>query len=270
MIRLPFTKMHGAGNDFVMIDGRDLPDGLALDRARIAALCHRRTGVGADGLIVVGHEGPGVVRMTYYNADGGEAEMCGNGARCTVAFAHSRDLLGAEGTLLTAAGDLAVTVHGPGDIEVAMPPYRDLALDVPLSGSPFAAHHTVNTGVPHVIVPVADLEAVDVPELGRRLRLHDHFAPAGANVNWVAPDPDGRTWNIRTYERGVEAETLACGTGASAAAVVLTRLGRADSPVAVRTRGGDLLIINVDHDARRLTLRGPAVVAFDGEVECHD
>jgi len=270
MAALCFTKMHGAGNDFVMLDARELAGQAPLDRARIVALCDRRTGIGADGLIVVGAADGVDIRMTYYNADGGEAEMCGNGARCTVAFAHRRGLVGTDCTIATRAGTLGAHVHGPADIEVELTPYRDLALDVAVPGSPFARHHTCNTGVPHLVIPVDDLEAVDVAEQGRTLRRHPRFAPAGTNVDWVAPDAAGGGWRLRTYERGVEAETLACGTGASAAAAVLVRLGRAASPVAIRTRGGDLLRITVDQTVRRLTLRGPAVVAFEGEVTDHD
>ncbi len=268
---LPFVKMHGAGNDFVMVDGRDLADGPPLDRARIAALCDRRTGIGGDGLIIVGRDPDGAVRMTYYNADGGEAEMCGNGARCTVAFAHARGLLGATGVLATAAGPLEARVHGPGDIEVSLPPFRDLATDLSLDGVPAgtACHHC-DTGVPHLVIPVDDIDAVDPAAAGPPLRHHGRFVPAGVNVNWVAPGAGGAAWQLRTYERGVEAETLACGTGASAAAAVLVRLGRATSPVAIRTRGGDLLRIDVDLDCHRLRLRGPARVAFEGEVRRHD
>jgi len=266
---LPFVKMHGAGNDFVMLDGRQLSGRRPLDRARIAALCDRRTGIGGDGLIIVGQEPDGAVRMTYFNADGGEADMCGNGARCTVAFAHARGLIPDTGALATRSGRLAARVHGPQDIAISLPPFRDLELDLELAGADPVAYHHCNTGVPHLVIPVADVDAVDPAAAGPPLRHHPRFAPAGVNVNWVAPDPDG-AWRLRTYERGVEAETLACGTGASATATVLVRLGRAASPVAVRTRGGDLLHITVDLDRRELWLRGPAVVAFEGEVPSDD
>jgi len=268
MSRLPFTKMHGAGNDFIMIDGRDLPDEV-LHRDRIAALCARRTGIGADGLIIVGEEGPDTVRMTYYNADGGEADMCGNGARCTVAFAHGCGLLGRRGTLLTRPGALEAVVHGPADVEVELPAFRDLALDLALDQSPYAVHHHCDTGVPHLVIPVDDLDAVALDEHGRTLRFHERFAPAGVNVNWITADTTTGEWRLRTYERGVEGETLACGTGASASAVVLVTTGQAQSPVAVRTRGGDLLTIGVDLESGRLLLRGPAVIAYSGELS-HD
>lgn len=268
MSPLPFVKMHGAGNDFIMVDSRDLaPRGL--DRQDIARLCARRTGVGADGLIIAGAEGPDTVRMTYYNADGGEADMCGNGARCTAAFAHQRGLLGESGTLLTRPGALAARIHGPTDVEVELPAFRDLQLELALDQSPYPVHHHCDTGVPHLVILVDDLDAVPVVQHGRSLRLHPRFEPHGVNVNWISPDPDAGEWRLRTYERGVEDETLACGTGASASAVVLASMGRAKPPVAIRTRGGDRLTIGVDLESGRLQLRGPAVTAYVGELP-HD
>ena len=265
---LPFVKMHGAGNDFVFLDQRDLPAGFVLTRAAIAFACDRRLGIGADGLIVVGPGRAGATdfRMTYFNADGGEAEMCGNGARCTVAFAHERGLAEAATTFDTFAGVLSGQVHGPGDITVSLTGWTDLALAVAPAGSPWSHHSSCNTGVPHLVIPVADVDAVDVREWGRRLRFHELFAPAGTNVNWIARDPGTGEFRLRTYERGVEDETLACGTGASASAVVLCHLDQAESPVAIRTRGGDLLRITVDKETGRLLLRGPAVASFHGEI----
>ncbi len=264
---LAFTKMHGAGNDFVMLDGRALD--APLSRAAIAAVCDRRTGVGADGLIIVARPAsPGAsFRMVYFNSDGGEAEMCGNGARCTVAFAHAHGLMpGAEARFDTFSGVLPARVHGAADIEVGLPAWRDLELDFAVDGSPWSEHHRCNTGVPHLVIPVADIDAVDLRTWGPALRRHARFAPAGTNVNWIAPAPGGDGWLLRTYERGVEDETLACGTGASAAAVILCSLGRAASPVTIHTRGGDRLVIAVDREAGLLRLRGPAVVSFKGEV----
>jgi diaminopimelate epimerase len=266
--RLPFVKMHGAGNDFVMVDGRDLP--APPTPAVIAALCHRRTGVGADGLIVVAPEPERDFRMIYWNADGGEASMCGNGARCAVEYAARRDLHDGHCTFATASGDLKGRRHGPGDIEVSLPSWRDLALAVEVPDSPWSAYHVCDTGVPHLVIPVDDLEAVPVREWGARLRHHELFAPGGVNVNWIAPDGAPDRFALRTYERGVEDETLACGTGASAAAVIVCHLERADSPVTIRTRGGDELVIVVDRDRRTLSLRGPAVTSFEGEVTIDD
>ena len=265
--RLAFAKMHGAGNDFIMLDHRTL-GGLQLDREAIAALCDRRTGVGADGLIVIG---PGTstgadFRMTYFNADGGEAEMCGNGARCSVSFAHELGLIGDVCRFDTAAGVLGGTWHGPEDVEVTLTPWRDLELEVEVGPTPWAAIHACNTGVPHLVIPVQDIEAVPLLEWGSRLRYHERFEPTGTNVNWVAYDQAAGVFLMRTYERGVEAETLACGTGASAVAVVLCHLEMADSPVQLRTRGGDLLTVSIGKQDNSLRLRGPAVTSFKGEV----
>jgi diaminopimelate epimerase len=265
--RLPFTKMHGAGNDFIMVNASDLGSAV-VDRARIAAWCDRRTGIGADGLIVIGPGGSAGTsfRMTYYNADGGEAEMCGNGARCSVAFAHELGLVAAGGSFDTGAGVLDGAWHGPEDVEVTLTPWTDLRLDLDIGGTPWPAVHSCNTGVPHLVIPVDDIEDVPLDEWGARLRHHEAFAPRGTNVNWVARPADDAPFLMRTYERGVEGETLACGTGASAVAVVMSRLGRAGDRVPVRTRNGDLLVVTVDHPKKSLVLRGPAITSFTGEV----
>lgn len=264
---IPFAKMHGAGNDFIMIDKGTL-QGLSLTASQIAAMCDRRKGVGADGLIIIG---PGsaeetAFRMTYFNADGGEAEMCGNGARCSVSFAHHLELVGENCRFDTPAGILEGTWHGPEDIEVTLTPWKDLAFDIEMEKTPWPVHHFCNTGVPHLVIPVEDVAAVPVGEWGSRLRNLRRFSPGGTNVNWVAREEGTDQFLIRTFERGVEAETLACGTGASAAAVVLCRLGLADSPVTLHTRGGDLLRVSVGLDEESLQLRGPAVTSFHGEV----
>jgi len=267
---LPFVKMHGAGNDFLMVSRGELGTGIdALDGALVARLCDRRRGVGADGLILIGPDTDQDFAMAYYNSDGGEAEMCGNGARCAFAFARRAGLVGEDGGVCgTASGPVAGRFAGDA-VAVDLTPPRDLALDIALETShPFGRLHAVNTGVPHLVVPVDDLEAVEVPRWGRTLRHDPAFAPGGTNVNWVMPQAYGDAWLVRTYERGVEAETLACGTGATAAALVLAALGLADSPVDLLTRGGDRLTIAVrpgDPGAcPRLT--GPAVEVFSGRV----
>ncbi len=265
---LPFLKMHGAGNDFVLVDGRIWPPA-ALTAPRIASLCDRRRGIGADGLIVVAPAAGVDFSMTYFNADGGEAEMCGNGARCAVAFARRLGLAGARCVFATRSGPVAGEDAG-SEVRVALTPPRDLQLEVPLGAdSPFPAHHYVNTGVPHLVIPVDDIAAVDLQGWGPRLRHHPRFAPAGVNVDWVGAAAADGAHPLRTYERGVEAETLACGTGAAAAALVLVRLGAAAAPVRLRARGGDLLTIHVEDGPAgpRLALQGPAAVAFAGEVE---
>ncbi len=270
--RLPFVKMHGAGNDFIMVDARCQPPG-ELTAARIAALCDRRRGVGGDGLIVVSAVPDADFAMRYFNADGREAAMCGNGARCAVVFARRLGLVQrAQCEFRTASGLVSGRCEA-GEVAVTLTPPGPVRLHVPVAGSPFAEHHFADTGVPHLVVPVPDVAGVELPTWGPFLRRHAAFAPQGTNVDWVSPPlaPDG-PWRLRTFERGVEDETLACGTGAAAAALLLCRLGRATPPVALLTRGGDVLTLDV-HDEQggtRLTLRGPAVVAFEGEADWHD
>lgn len=264
---LPFYKMHGAGNDFIMVDGRQPACGDLL-AGQIRKICDRRLGIGADGLIILQSEQESGLdfRMTYYNADGSEAELCGNGARCAVAMAYRLDMIGARTNFRSSAGRHEGVVHAADDIEISLPAWEDLQLNLGLEGSAWSTHHTCNTGVPHLIIPVEDIEKIDVPRWGPRLLRHPHFQPQETNVNWVADGDSSADFTIRTFERGVEAETLACGTGACAAAVVMYTLGLATSPVVFRTRSQDLLTVWVDEDAVVLRLRGPAVVSFQGEV----
>ncbi len=268
---VPFRKMHGAGNDFIMLTGRDL-DGRVLDREAITALCNRRTGIGGDGLIIVTEpvDTAAAFRMIYFNADGGEAEMCGNGARCAVDFAVATGLARNECSFETGSGMLTGRVFAPGDVEVSLPVWRELETGIRLEDAPWPEQHFCNTGVPHLVIAVPDVEEVDVRRWGAFFRNHQRFAPAGTNVNWVGPGRREGEFLIRTFERGVEDETLACGTGASAAAVVMCHLGKAASPVSLRTAGGDLLVVTVDPQGEELRLRGPAVTSFTGEVRIDD
>jgi diaminopimelate epimerase len=264
--RVPFVKMHGAGNDFIMMVQQDLPPE-GLSGPQVAALCHRRCGIGADGLIVLCPDSRADFAMLYYNADGTLAEMCGNGARCAVAFAHARGLIGTTCRFATRAGVISGSRDCEG-VSIAMPPWSDLRLDVDLPGSPFGRHHFVKTGVPHLVVPVGDPATVDLARWGPVLRRHPALGAAGANIDWVDTEATAGAFRLRTFERGVEAETLACGTGAAAAAVVLCRLGLAASPVSLLTQGGDRLRVKVEDDGqvRSLELSGPARTVFQGEV----
>jgi diaminopimelate epimerase len=264
---MTFTKMNGAGNDFVVLDNRDRR--LALDRATIARLCDRHRGVGGDGLLLVEPAENGAdFRMRYYNSDGGEAEMCGNGARCFARFA--RKLSGKTGDLSfeTMAGVIHAKFFGE-QVEIEMSAPHSLALNVPLeaAGEKLVVH-SLNTGVPHVVTVVEDLEAVNVRELGAALRYHPYFAPKGANANFVK-QLGPQSIAIRTYERGVEDETLACGTGMVACALIFRELTGAASPVQVKVRSGETLEIAWQQDGEQLhhiTLTGPADVTFEGQV----
>ncbi|HMJ05611.1 MAG TPA: diaminopimelate epimerase [Chthoniobacterales bacterium] len=268
MPKLRFTKMNGAGNDFVLLDNR--AGDLRLSTAQIARLCDRHRGVGADGVLVVEPAANGAdFRMRYYNADGGEAEMCGNGARCfarfTSAIAGPLEKLSFE----TPAGVIAAQIEGERvTLQMSEPKDWQLGLRLTILGETVHCHY-VDSGVPHVVVPVADIAQVDVRAVGAALRQHPQFAPRGANANFLEERGPNRI-AIRTYERGVEDETLACGTGVVASALVFAALGNAVSPISVLVKGGDELQVGFQksgHHFSNVTLAGPADFVFAGEVE---
>ena|SRR5947209_282050 len=264
---LRFTKMNGAGNDFVMIDNR-LGD-VALAADQIVRICDRHRGVGADGILLLERASNGAdFRMRYYNADGGEAEMCGNGARCFARYADR--VAGPLETLSfeTPAGVIGAQLQGElVRLEMSDPKDLKLAITVPLQDRKVTAHF-VNSGVPHVIVPVDDLEAVDVRGLGSAIRRHDLFAPKGTNVNFLK-ERSARQIAIRTYERGVEDETLACGTGVVASALIFAAVKNVNGPISVLVRGGNELEVGFEKNGdefRNVTLTGPADFVFDGTL----
>lgn len=274
---LRFFKMNGAGNDFIVVDNRDLSLSKALDQDTIAALCDRHRGIGADGLLAVEPAQKGAdFRFRYYNADGGEAEMCGNGARCFGRFtAHlfGGDEIPDKVTFETIAGTLAAEMV-EDNVRIAMSEPKDLNLS---SGAKVpgtvADLHFLNTGVPHVVVFLDSPEALDnfdVFNNGSAIRHHEAFAPAGTNANFAAVLSPGHI-AIRTYERGVEDETLACGTGMVASALVHHLLTGAPSPIKVDVEGGDTLEIGFektgDQSFKNVTLTGPADFVFEGEID---
>jgi len=266
---LSFTKMNGAGNDFVMLDNR--AGEFSLQGDRIASLCDRHRGVGADGLIAAepSTDARAHLRMRYFNADGGEAEMCGNGARCFARFGAR--LLGLSDLIVfeTLAGTLTANLDGDR-VQLAMSTPRGMALGTSLSAAgETLSVHFLNTGVPHAVVFREELAATDVRQLGAALRYHPHFAPKGTNANFAAVLPDG-SLELRTYERGVEDETLACGTGVVASALLHHLLHNAPSPIAVKVRGGDTLSVAFARGAEtfeHVTLTGPADFVFEGTTE---
>jgi diaminopimelate epimerase len=269
---LHFYKMNGAGNDFIVIDNRDLS--ISLDEDTIAALCDRHRGIGADGLLAVEPAEKGAdYKFRYYNADGGEAEMCGNGARCFGFFtAHlsGKEELPDIVSFETIAGTLTAEIIGD-DVRIAMSDPKDLELNCPAGIDGFESDlHSVNTGVPHVVTFVDDLENTDVFNHGHTIRNHPHFAPAGTNANFAKVLSPGHI-SIRTYERGVEDETLACGTGMVASALIHHLLTGAPSPVKVDVEGGDTLTIGFEkigeNSFSKVTLTGPADFVFEGEIE---
>ncbi len=265
---IPFVKMSGTGNDFIIIDHRRPvihPEAMA----EFAVLvCRRKFSVGADGLILIEDSEQADFRWRFFNADGSVAEMCGNGARCAARFAYMHGIAPARMRFETIAGIIEASV---ADINVAvrMTPPKDLRLHrtIEVEGEELELH-SVDTGVPHAVCFVDDVDSVDVRGLGSRIRHHHDFMPAGTNVNFVGDI--GKGLKVRTYERGVEDETLACGTGATAAAFIAALTGRAASPVDIITTGGDTLTISFDlvgdTGADNVFLKGPAHVIYKGEL----
>ena len=251
-----FVKMHGAGNDFVMIDDRE--GTFPADAAHVAAIGNRPDGIGCEGVILVRRSGTADFAMRFFNPDGSEAELCGNGARCVAAFALAIGAVKSPRMRFeTLAGPIEAEVLSESLVKVAMPTPKDLRADF------------VNSGVPHKIVPVADLKSADVLREGRRIRQSAEFAPAGTNVDFVR-FVSAHALEIRTYERGVEAETGACGTGSVAAAVVGVAQHGLAFPVDVKTACGHTLTIDGEFDGAnfaKVTLTGPVRCVFAGNIE---
>jgi diaminopimelate epimerase len=262
--------MNGAGNDFIVIDNLDLT--INLDAETIEALCDRHRGVGADGLLAVEPAENGAdYKFRYYNADGGEAEMCGNGARC---FGRFTSCLGKEAvdqvSFETIVGTLTAYMVGD-DVKIKMSEPKDIYLKKEVTVANLKNDiHFINTGVPHAVIFVDDIETVDVLTLGNAIRFHEAFAPTGTNVNFAQIISPNHI-EIRTYERGVEDETLACGTGMVACSLIHHILTNASSPVKVDVAGGDTLEIGFNPGANNtfsnVTLTGPADFVFEGDIQ---
>ena len=265
---LRFTKMNGAGNDFVMIDNRT--GDVRLQPEQIVRICDRHRGVGADGILLLEKGSNGAdFRMRYYNRDGGEAEMCGNGARCFARYANKIANAPATISFQTLAGLIRGELHGDL-VTLHMSEPKDLQLGIDLTANSSKEHvHFINSGVPHVVVPVSKVEDVDVRGRGRALRRHDKFSPAGANVNFIEKRGPKKIL-VRTYERGVEDETLACGTGVVASALIFAATEKVEGPIGVTVRSGSELSVDFKRAGEKftnVTLTGPAEFAFEGTID---
>jgi diaminopimelate epimerase len=266
-----FYKMSGSGNDFVVLDGRSTqPDQWPADRIR--AICDRRSGVGADGFVILTPATSGAVRMAYWNADGSHGALCGNAALCSSRLAVALELVDpGEFCLLTDSGVVRVSSPSQGETarinlpDVELPrEQRNLTSGQREHWACFGA-----VGVPHLVLRVDDVNTVDVADRGRILRSHASLGSGGANVNFVSPAA-AETWMIRTYERGVEGETLACGTGTVAAALALVSKGEAALPLRFRSRGGPELTVQAEVAGARATnvwLSGEGRLVFRGVWE---
>ena len=270
MRKIAFTKMHGAGNDFVLIDDRaeTFP---VHDHILLAMLAAPRTGVACEGVILLQKSSVADFRMVFFNPDGTEADLCGNGARCVAAFAREIGVVKAPAmTFETRAGLVDAEVSENGAVKVWMPEPKNRRYGLQVKvGDRFVAGDYVEAGVPHFIVPCENIASVDVEGLGRALRLSDAFAPNGTNVDFVQFIPAHKAL-IRTYERGVEAESGACGTGAVATAVVAVETKKMSLPIHIRTVQGYTLTVDGDWRHAKstgFTLTGPVKKVFEGVVD---
>jgi len=267
-MRIPFMKMSGSGNDFILIDHRE--PFLEEDRLKdfIRKVCQRRISVGADGLILIERSQKADFKWRFFNADGSEAEMCGNGGRCAARFAYLKRIAGPSLSFETLAGIISAQVNEKR-VKLQMTKPHGLHLDqkILIQGEQRVIS-TINTGVPHAVIFVEDLEGTDVFRMGRATRCHAHFAPAGTNANFVRLEDDSRL-SIRTYERGVEDETLACGTGVVASALIAAFKGFVRSPVSIKTRGGEVLTVHFEiegKEAKKVFFEGNVHIIYEGEM----
>jgi diaminopimelate epimerase len=255
-----FFKYQGTGNDFVLLDNRDHRfDGLTTER--IARLCDRRFGIGADGLMLLENQPGYDFRMVYYNSDGRESSMCGNGGRCIAAFAQRLGVVDEKARFLAVDGPHEATIRPTGEfVELKMSdaPWPSLSGD----------HAVVDTGSPHYVRFCSDIHSLNVPREGKAVRFSPAYAQEGINVNFLLPI-DETAISLRTYERGVEDETLSCGTGATAAALSYYAAGKTTArQIAVHTPGGTLQVRFAPHEGGfgEIWLCGPATFVFEGKI----
>ncbi len=266
-MQLKFVKMSGAGNDFVVADNRG--GQFRPEPSVVAQICDRRFGVGADGLLLVEPSKTADFFMRYYNADGSEAEMCGNGARCIARFYSERCGPGKrELKFETRAGLIEAIVRGD-QVRLTMSEPRDLRLHQSVQLKNGAReYHFINTGVPHAVFFTDNADREMVQDVGAEVRHHKDFAPRGTNVDWVQL-LGGNAIRVRTYERGVEAETLACGTGVVASGIIAHLARAVPLPVKVTVQSGRVLEVDFSRDGdcfRNVTLAGQAEYAFEGTL----
>ncbi len=260
---MKFSKMEGTGNDFVVIDNRS---GIVKDREGLAKrICLRKKGVGADGLILLEKSDRANFRMRIFNPDGSEPEMCGNGARCIARFAYLEGIIDKECSFETLSALVSAYIDEENvRIKMKDPSFLNLKLELSLKDDSCAGYH-LDTGVPHFVLFVPEIERVALEKLGPEIRYHQSFQPAGTNVDFV--EVKESFLKVRTYERGVEAETLSCGTGVTAAAIVASLFQELTSPVEVRTKGGNLKVhFQRRHKSNftRVFLEGEVRLVYEG------
>lgn len=257
-MRIQFYKYQGTGNDFIIADNRD--GKIKLSQQQVAFLCHRRFGIGADGLMLLEPEAGYDFKMVYYNSDGNESTMCGNGGRCITAFAKLKGVINNEATFVAIDGPHHATIDKQCIVHLAMQDVHHIAAK--------DDHAILNTGSPHYVTWVDDAEHTDVFTNGRNIRNGESFQPKGINVNFV--QILNNSIKVRTYERGVEDETLSCGTGVTASAIATTKQATGKFDIAIHTPGGELKVAfnkSTADSATDVVLTGPATLVFAGEIE---
>ncbi len=256
-MKIPFYKYHGAGNDFILMDNRD--GAIQLTVEQVAALCHRRFGIGADGLMLLQTAVGADFEMVYYNSDGNESTMCGNGGRCIAAFAYHKGIVREHMSFKAIDGLHEAHILENGTVALHMQAVKQID---------FEERYTIlDTGSPHLVQWVEDLDQTEVFREGREIRNWPRFQPKGINVNFVQRLDKGIA--IRTYERGVEDETLACGTGVTAAAIVAAGKETGHFDIPVQALGGDLSVAFDKKDAgtaEHIVLTGGATFVFEGTI----
>lgn len=265
---IEFWKMNGSGNDFIIIDDRDnkIKDEEMSKLSRL--ICRRKLSVGADGVIFIKKSYEYDFAWRFFNSDGSEAEMCGNGSRCAARFAYLNDIAPAKLKFETVAGPISAEVIN-SRVKVLLTDPKDLHLDLDMKNfMDWDSVDFINTGVPHVVIRVKDIEKVPVIEVGRKIRYDSFFSPEGTNVNFMKKIGEN-VIKVRTYERGVEDETLACGTGSIACALISAIRDKNSSPVDVKTRGGEVLKIYFKKQGNSFSdvwLEGDTNIIYKGEL----
>lgn len=262
---IPFSKMSGNGNDFIIIDNRSNSYDTIINSNFIQKVCARGLSVGADGLILIENSSNANFKWQFFNSDGTVAEMCGNGARCATRYAYLKKIAPKNMTFETIAGIIEGYVEDNNEVKVLLTPYnsyKDDYKELNVNGNNYKPYF-INTGVPHVVVFCDDVSKINIAEDGAFLRHNKIFGEKGTNVNFATVTGKNNL-TVRTFERGVEAETLACGTGCTAAALVSIKLGYTNSPVKVLTAGGKIL--TVFSEENKTYLQGEGRLVYDGEI----
>jgi diaminopimelate epimerase len=259
-MQIKFYKYQGTGNDFVMLDNRE--DFFPKDNIQlIEKLCDRRFGIGADGLILLENDADSDFRMVYYNSDGNESSMCGNGGRCLVAFAKQLNVINNKATFIATDGLHHATILENETVALQMKDVEEVKID--------PEYVYLNTGSPHHVTLVNDLDVYDVKVHGAAIRYSDLYGKVGANVNFVSQITENR-FQLRTYERGVEAETLSCGTGATATAIAMNAIGKTNSTAIDLDVEGGKLKVSFEKKGNHyinVFLEGPATFVFEGTIQ---